>query len=256
MMPVEFISLGPGGTGTVTVTTLRMLSSCRVVYCFSTGGVSHAADIIRELCDEHLLPHMPDVRCVDVPMLRDRQSANAVYARLAEELAALYAEHDDGQDADETASSGICVVTEGDSGIFATTHYVMDRLLSCGIPCRQHPGVPSFIAAAAVAGLHIAKLRERLVVIPGNASADEMDDLLRSGHNIVIMKLSLATEAVRELLRRYDESAADATPTPFQTPSFHYFRNIGMPTQEYVRITSADMVPDRFPYFSLMIICR
>lgn len=247
---IHFVSLGPGGVDTVTIGTVRLLLKADKVYCFASGGVSHAADTIAALFameaggslteNRQERWQSPEVITVEVPMSRDRSAVNAIYDQLAEEIHGL-----------AEAGFNVCVATEGDSGVFATTHYVQDRLADavCGSPYSgamqvvQHPGVPSFIAAAAIAGLHLVKLQERLVVIPGSTTADEIANLLDNNHNIVVMKLSLATEAIRELLTKHDGKA-----------TLHYFRNIGMPTQEYHRITSADDVPERFPYFSLMII--
>lgn len=264
--PVHFVSLGPGGVDTVTLGTLRLLMEADRVYCFASGGVSHAAETIAALFaweaegsltenrqerwqaflvrqglgEASGVGRVPEVVTVELPMSRDRSAVNAIYDQLAEEIRGL-----------AEVGFNVCVATEGDSGVFATTHYVQDRLADavCGSPdggamqIVQHPGVPSFIAAAAIAGLHLVKLQERLIVIPGETTAEELAMLLRNNYNIVVMKLSLATEAIRELLTKHDGKA-----------TLHYFRNIGMPTQEYHRITSADDVPERFPYFSLMII--
>lgn len=298
---VHFVSLGPGGADTVTLGTLRLLMEADKVYCFASGGVSHAADTIAalfameaggdltenrqarwqsiELGQERWQSaeigqerwHAPEVITVEVPMSRDRSAVNAIYNQLAEEIHGL-----------AEAGFNVCVATEGDSGVFATTHYVQDRLTdaihgcmgNCGdslsggdggvLRVEQHPGVPSFIAAASIAGLHLVKLQERLVVIPGETTAEELTSLLRSNYNIVVMKLSLATEAIRGLLTASQRDievedvhgeASEQNEQPLRL-SLHYFRNIGMPTQEYRRITSAEEVPERFPYFSLMIIQR
>lgn len=220
---IRFISLGPGATDMVTLGTLRFLEEAQMVYCLAGGEVSLAAGIIRELGIDP-----SKIITVKVPMSHDRSKANAVYDNLALELKE---EHEKG--------TIIAVATEGDSGIFATTHYVMDRLVAMGIECRQTPGVPSFIAAASVAGLHLVKLQERLLIIPGNTSADEILDLTSKGYNLVIMKLSMAHQAVSDAFSKA------------QGLDFHYFENIGMPSQKYEILKT---IPDSFPYFSLMII--
>ena len=220
---IRFISLGPGAAEMVTLGTLRFLRDAKKVYCFAVGDSSHAADIIAQLDIDK-----SKVIAVNIPMSQDRSKANAVYAELA---LTLKKEHE--------AGMTIAVATEGDSGIFATTHYVMDRLVEMGIECEQTPGVPSFIAAASIASLHLVKLQERLLIIPGKTTSEEILRLTSKGYNLVIMKLSMAHEAVSEAFPK----AHNLT--------FHYFENIGMPTQKYEILKT---IPNIFPYFSLLII--
>ena len=49
----------------------------------------------------------------------------------------------------------MAVAVEGDAGIYASVHYVLDLLEENGIPVEQLPGIPSFIAAEAAAKLHL-----------------------------------------------------------------------------------------------------
>ena len=220
-----FISLGPGAAEMVTLGTLRSLEEAQKVYCFAVGESSRAAEIIAQLDIDQ-----SKVTTVKVPMLHDREKANAVYDELA---STIRKEHE--------AGMNIAVATEGDSGIFATTHYVMDRLMEMGVECEQTPGIPSFIAAASIAGLHLVKLQERLLIIPGKTTAEEIINLTSEGYNLVIMKLSMAHEAVSKAFFE----AKDL--------QFHYFENIGTPNQKYEILKE---MPNIFPYFSLMIITR
>ena len=220
---IRFISLGPGAADMVTLGTLRFLRDAQKVYCFSVGESSRAADIIA-----HLDIDLSKVITVKIPMSHDREKANAVYDELA---STIRKEHE--------AGMTIAVATEGDSGIFATTHYVMDRLVEIGIRCEQIPGIPSFIAAASIAGLHLVKLQERLLIIPGKTTAEEIINLTSEGYNLVIMKLSMAHEAVSKAFHETKDL------------QFHYFENIGTTTQKYEILKE---MPNNFPYFSLMII--
>ena len=222
---IRFISLGPGAADMVTLGTLRSLEEAQKVYCFAVGESSHAADIIAQLDIDQ-----SKVITVKVPMSHDREKANAVYDELA---STLKKEHE--------AGMTIAVATEGDSGIFATTHYVMDRLMEMGVECEQTPGIPSFIAASSIAGLHLVKLQERLLIIPGKTTAEEIINLTSEGYNLVIMKLSMAHDAVCKVFHETKDL------------QFHYFENIGTTTQKYEILKE---MPNNFPYFSLMIINR
>ena len=222
---IRFISLGPGAADMVTLGTLRSLEEAQKVYCFAVGESSRAAEIIAQLNIDQ-----SKVITVKIPMSSDRSKANTVYDELA---STIRKEHE--------AGMNIAVATEGDSGIFATTHYVMDRLMKMGVECEQTPGVPSFIAAASIAGLHLVKLQERLLIIPGKISAEEIINLTSEGYNLIIMKLSMAFEDVRKAFLETKDL------------QFHYFENIGTTTQKYEILKE---MPNNFPYFSLMIINR
>ena len=220
---IAFISLGTSANN-VTIGCAKVIDEADKIYCFGSHGKSHCADIIGDITN------LDKVEVIDIPMSKDRTQVMAVYESLASRIAD---EHGKGMK--------IAVATEGDTGLFATTHYVMDKLTERGIPCRQHAGVPAFIEAAAIAGLHLAKLNERLIVIPGTTTAEELAQLVNNGTNVVIMKLSMATDAVHKCICAHPE---------FQ---YHYFRNIGMESQEHISDTTILKDLD-FPYFSLMII--
>lgn len=222
---VRFVSLGPGALDMVTLGTLRVLNESDKIYCFESNGVSRAAEIISLTGAD-----MSKVILLNAPMSTDRALVNAVYDSLAGSIMQDVAEGLD-----------VAVATEGDSSIFATTHYVMDRLVLHGVECEQMAGVPSFIAAANLAGLHLIKLQERLMVIPGRITADEIESLVDSGTNLVIMKLSMAHDAVAALLSRRPDFV------------FHYFENVGTERQLYMKLTP-EIIKEKFPYFSLMII--
>lgn len=222
---VRFISLGPGSPDAVTLGTMRVLREADKVYCFGSRGVSRAAEIITLTGT-----YTNKVVTIDAPMSTDRDRINEIYDKLAETISLEVKE-----------GLSIAVATEGDSSIFATTHYVMDRLVALGVECEQMAGVPSFIAAANLAGLHLVKLQERLMVIPGRITASEIESLVESGCNLVVMKLSMAHEAVANVItRRHDFT-------------FHYFENIGSDKQIYYELTPENL-KEKFPYFSLLII--
>ena len=78
-----------------------------------------------------------------------------------------------------------------------SVNYMFDKLACMGLPISTIAGVPAFIAAGAISGLHIVKQEEELVVLPGIVTAEELATLLTDGHVVVvIMKLSQCTEDV------------------------------------------------------------
>lgn len=138
----------------------------------------------------------------------------------------------------------VAVAAEGDVGVYASIHYVMERLMDRGVAVEQVPGIPSFVAAAAQAHLSLVSHQERLLVVPGISTADEMERLLQSGHTLVVMKLSQSETVIKSFISSHPSSV-----------SFHYFEHIGMSRQFHT--TDTDIILSRpFPYFSLMVVMR
>ncbi|MGYP000078602626 len=163
-------------------------------------------------------------------MSKDRTFANQAYDALCTEIASLVA-----------TGKNVAITAEGDSGFYSSVNYMFDKLASMNLPVTTVAGVPAFIAAGAISGLHIVKQEEKLVVLPGTTTAEELDALLSNGHVVVIMKLSQCTEEIHRFMQK----------SPCH--EYHYYENVGtsdeLHTTAYNDITRKD-----FPYFSLMII--
>ena len=123
--PVIFLSLGPGDPELLTLKAVRCLKAADVVMVPATRDAqgllkSRAADIIREWCADHRLT------AFELPMLKDRKAVSDIYQKVYEEIIIRYDE-----------GLRVVVAVEGDVSIYASIHYVMDRLQSEGIPVAQ-----------------------------------------------------------------------------------------------------------------------
>ena len=226
---VTFLSLGPGDPELLTLKAVRMLREADIVVVPVTENSdgttkSRAADIIGEWCATEKMQRYV------LPMQRNREAVMQVYDRMCREVAEWY---QDGQH--------VVVVVEGDVSIYASIHYVLDQLLQKNIPVTQEPGIPSFIAAAASAGLSLISQKQRLVVLPGDADIEELRRLLTSGHVVVVMKLSQCQQELKDYLLQYPDAVC------------HYFENVG--TAEAFHTSLHDVILSRqMPYFSLCIL--
>lgn len=228
--PIQFVSLGPGDPELITLKGLKQLQLADIIHCPATEGkqglTSRASEIVKALgIDESaILPFL-------LPMSKERTEAWKAYDAL---YAAAKAEHLHGK--------RIVIVAEGDAGFYSSIQYIYDKFTEAGIPVYRTAGIPAFIAAGALAGLHIVKQEEQINVIPGTASEEELESKIKSGLIIVLMKLPGCQEAIRACIRKYSDLA-----------DFHYFENVGTEREYYTSDTQ--LIPARgFPYFSLMII--
>ncbi|CAK7025740.1 MAG: Precorrin-2 C(20)-methyltransferase [Parabacteroides sp.] len=228
--PINFVSLGPGEPELITVKGLKALQQADIIYCPATKSkngqtLSRAADIVQALGIDvsAISPFM-------LPMSKDRTAAWKAYDTLFEEASGQY-----------NAGKRIVIVAEGDAGFYSSIQYIYDKLIAARIEVRRIAGIPAFIAAGALAGLHIVKQEEQIVVIPGTPTVDELSEKIQAGYVIVIMKLSQCTEAVHACIRLFPDKA------------YHYFENVGT-DKEYYTSDPKVISGKTFPYFSLMII--
>ncbi|MCE2615767.1 MAG: precorrin-2 C(20)-methyltransferase [Phocaeicola sp.] len=231
-LPVVFISLGPGNSSRLTLEAYDILHTVDRIFCFGTLSDgqynSYARDTV--LAADKELESFVEVICL--PMQSNRTDAVKVYDDLAERIAS---EWKDGKNV------GVCV--EGSSSVYASVRTVMDLLDRRNIHRMELPGVPSFIAAAALAGISLCDRNERLLIVPGNMIATEITQWLSEGCNIVIMKLSRCVDEVRRAVKEHE---ADC--------EVHYFEYISCGNQVHLDNPERILAVESFPYFSQMII--
>ena len=227
--PIQFVSLGPGDPELLTLKVLKPLREADIILApainLPNGSeASRAAELIRNAGI-----NVP-IQITVLPMSRKRDAAMATYDKI---YAAAKKAYQEGQH--------VAVAVEGDASIYASIHYVLDRFQTEGIPTQQLSGIPSFIAAAGMAQLHLISQDERMMVVPGNITLDEIESFLSSGNTLVIMKLSRCAENIRTCMSRHPEY------------EYHYFENVG--TEQNLHITDPQVLLERpFPYFSLIIL--
>ena len=230
MFPVIFVSLGPGEPELITVKGLKALQTADCIFCPETlakdgNRVSRAADILLQLdIPENTVHRFP------LPMSKQREKALSAYDEVYMESSTL-----------RQQGKKVCIVAEGDAGFYSSVHYIFEKLQADNIPVQHIAGIPAFIAAGACAGLHIASQEERLTVIPGIITAEEIEKYMEEKTTIVIMKLSQCTEEIHRCIHLHPEY------------NYHYFENIGTEKEKYLHDTELISALS-FPYFSLLII--
>jgi precorrin-2/cobalt-factor-2 C20-methyltransferase len=228
--PVYFVSLGPGDPELITLKGLKILQQANTVFYPATQSkqgevVSRAVTILRalEIPESVLCPFI-------LPMSKDRSHAQQAYDSVYEEVVK---QHD--------GEKRLVIVAEGDAGFYSSIHYIMDRLNDAGIPSERIAGVPAFIAAGALGGIHVVKQEEKLLVLPGIVTGEELEQYLGSGLTVVIMKLSQCGDVISAFIKGH---------AGYQ---YHYFENVGT-EKEYYTDKREEITCGRFPYFSLLLI--
>jgi len=227
--PITFVSLGPGDPELITLKALKALQSADLIFCAATADASNG---VRSRSAALLSAYNleAEVRTFNLPMSKQRDAALAVYQQLFRD--ALTAQNE---------GLKVAIAVEGDAGIYASMHYVLELLETEGAPVLQLCGIPSFIAAGGAGHLHLIQQDERLLVVPGQVTADELSQLLETRHTVVLMKLSQCESVVKAFMQAHPDH------------HYHYFENVSTPQERHIDQV-AEILPLPFPYFSLMII--
>lgn len=124
-------------------------------------------------------------------MNRDLNKRKAERAKAAE---LVRAELDSG--------NSVVMITLGDVSVYSTAAYITKQLSDMGYETKIIPGVPSFCAGAALAGISLCEGDEALAVIPSGAEQKKIEAALDTFDNVVIMKAGSKIPELSELLKK------------------------------------------------------
>lgn len=94
----------------------------------------------------------------------------------------------------------VAFITLGDPTVYSTYMYLHKMIRQQGYETEIVPGITSFCAAAARVGISLAENRETLVVVPSAYDCRDLDEILESFENVVLMKISGKFAELREKL--------------------------------------------------------
>lgn len=226
------VGVGPGDPELITVRAQRIIRSCSVIVHFAARERSgNAWSIVEALVapDQRVLRMDYPVTTEAVKKAEYERVIDEFYDRASETIAdALTEGHD------------VAVLCEGDPFFYGSYMYVHHRL-AARFDTTVVPGVTSFSAAAAAAGVPLVSLNEVLTVLPGVMPVDDLKAALVDVDAAVIMKVGRHLADIRSAV----ESAGlgdDAI----------YVERASWPDQRVLPL--ADAADIRAPYFSLVLI--
>ena len=220
------VGLGPGDPELMTLRAARLISGASVVaYPALVGGDSFARSIAADL-----MPDSVEEIVIEVPMTVDRGPAQAAYDRGAADIAVAL----------ERGLDVVCLC-EGDPFFYGSFMYLFARL-SGEFDVQVVPGVTSITACAAVAGMPLAARNERVTVLPGPLSADELRVRIEGAESVAIMKVGRHLGKVRGVidgLGLLDRAV--------------YVERASLPEQV---VCPLDEAPENAPYFSMILLTK
>lgn len=181
------VSTGPGDPEHMTLKAVRAIEGCDVIAAPRTHkGNSLAFDIVRSIVD-----------------LKDKEILNLDFAmsRNADENSRM---HDISvrkiEDCLEMGKS-VAMLSIGDISLYSTFSYIYDRLRN-KYKCEIIPGVNSFSACAAKAGVSLTEMNKPLTIVPGGY--ENIEAALSSEGTKVIMKSGRGIYSAVQKLRDRD----------------------------------------------------
>jgi precorrin-2/cobalt-factor-2 C20-methyltransferase len=169
------VGVGPGDPELITRKAERILREVDWIF-LPAGG--RGGGFARRIVEPLGLP-AEKFRPVSLCMARDRTADGNAYARAAAEIVA-----------ELRGGKSAAWVTEGDPLFYSTFVHLHAEL--CRYPelrVEIVPGVPSTFAAAARAGLPVARLDERVAVVPAAYGIERLDALIEEFATVFLLKV-------------------------------------------------------------------
>jgi precorrin-2/cobalt-factor-2 C20-methyltransferase len=227
------VGVGPGDPELLTLKAARVLAEVDWIFCpaeTTRGDASLAARIVTPLG----LP-VTKFRPASLCMSRQRSAAQQAYRRAAEEIVVELRQ-----------GRSVAWITEGDPLFYSTFSHVRDEVRRLCTDARIDvvPGVTSVQAAAARAGITLARLEESMAVLPAAYGLERLPELLDSCATVVLLKIHSVFDTLLDRLADLPRSI-----------DIFYLEKVGT-SEERLLTDLQSLRGQKPPYFSLVILRR
>ena len=220
------VGVGPGAPDLITLRAAKLIGNAgAIAYPALAGSPSFARAIVADLIE----PWVQEI-VIDVPMSVEREPAQFAYDDGAEAIARLLDQNRD-----------VVCLCEGDPFFYGSFMYLFARL-SHRYDVEVVPGVTSITACAARAGMPLAARNERLTVLPGPLSEDELRARIAGAESVVIMKVGRHLPKIRSVIAELG-----------LTDGAVYVERATLPDEVVLPLAEA---PDKAPYFSMILLTK
>ncbi|MHB1418426.1 MAG: precorrin-2 C(20)-methyltransferase [Bacillota bacterium] len=184
------VGIGPGDPELITLKAIRVLRQVEVL-CIPKSRQdreSLALSIVSQALDKEW-----ELLELDLPMTSDQDCLDAAWtagARIIVERLRL------GQD--------VAFITLGDPSLYSTYGYLLEKVreMEPAVPVETVPGITSFCASAALINQSLGEGMEGLAVIPATRPVEDIEAVLNSFENVVLLKSGKRFPQIVELLER------------------------------------------------------
>ncbi|MBM7623607.1 precorrin-2 C(20)-methyltransferase [Sporohalobacter salinus] len=223
------VGVGPGDPELMTLKAKRILDKVDIICApkSKAGKDSIALSIVDEVVSTE-----GKIKELIFPMTHNQDRLDKFWN---EAVDGIQAELKEGQE--------VAFITLGDPLLYSTYIYVLKRLKnrSSAVKIKTVPGVNSFSACAAAMNQPLAEKNETLSIIPAAYDYDNLDEILDTFDNTVLMKVA----------RNFDEVVAKLEKLEMKENSF-YVSKCGR-DEELLTKDLDSLLGDELDYLSLII---
>lgn len=227
------LGVGPGDPELLTLKALRHLRVSPVIaYLAAKGKKGNAFGIVEQYLspDQVMLPLIYPVTTEKLPPHMNYEKLVSDFYDEASEALAIHLD----------AGRDVAVICEGDPFFYGSFMYIFDRLHH-RYETEVVPGVCSVLAAASVLGAPLVYRNQKLSILSGVLSADELKRHIETSEAVAIMKLGANLPKVRGVI---DELGLGSRAL--------YVERATMDTQKIVPL--AEVEEGTSPYFSIVLV--
>jgi precorrin-2/cobalt-factor-2 C20-methyltransferase len=225
------VGVGPGDPELITRKAERVLVA--VDWIFVPAGAQGGDGFARRIVEPLGLPQAK-FRPVTLCMSRDRGTARNAYRTAAAEIVA-----------ELWRGKSAAWVTEGDPLFFSTFLHILEEVSRFpGLRTEIVPGVTSPSAAAARVGWPVARLDEKVAVVPAAYGVERLPELLDTFATVFLLKVSTVFDKLLNGLAALK-----------WTVNAVYVEQVGTPVERVVEDLQS-LRGRELPYFSLVILRR
>lgn len=227
------VGVGPGDPELITLKGVRLLQEADIV--LTPVGDRSDTSVARTIVEAHLDPRRQQVLSQVSPMTTERSRLETIWANAAEDV---------GNWIDQGRT--VAFVTLGDPCLYSTFLHLWAALQrgKQQVEVEIVPGVNSFTAAAALAGVPLGLFEDRLAVLPSTADEGQLMQALGEFETVVLMKVNRHFDKILRLLERTGRTSGAV-----------FVKRAGLSGQEV--LTELGMVGEQdLDYLSLIIVGR
>jgi precorrin-2/cobalt-factor-2 C20-methyltransferase len=225
------VGVGPGDPELITRKAERILAA--VDWIFLPSETPDGSSFVRRIVEPLGLPEHK-FWPVSMSMSRDRTADGNAYRWAAGEIVKELRQ-----------GKSAAWITQGDPLFYSTFVHLLEEVRRYpAIAIEIVPGVTSASAAAARAGLAIARLDERVAVIPAAYGLDQLPRLLDEFATVFLLKVHGAIDELLTVLKDVKGSVEAV-----------YVEQVGTPAERVVTDLES-LLEQKLPYFSLVILQR
>ncbi len=221
------IGVGPGDPELLTYKAVRLLREVDVV-AVPVAGPDKKSTAYR--IAERFIGDKCRVLEIDFPMTHDRIKLEKAWEAGRQVIRATL-----------NRGESVAFLTLGDPMLYSTYIYLFHHLQQDGCPVFTVPGVNSFSAAAAAAGIPLTFGDEKMAILPGTAAMEISEEELAGFQTYIIFKVANCYSQVVETLERVGLLRGSVLVI-----------NCGQPGERIVNDLKS-VLGDKLSYFSLII---